>query len=409
MTIIAQDGVNRITPESVSGEMHPTIAGSSKKLAAISLFSGAGGMDVGFRNAGFETVLANDIDPLACESFRMNHGDVIVEGDVRALFPLASRLQGIDLIFGGPPCQGFSVAGKMDPFDGRNQLIENFLQLVGLIRPRAFVCENVKALAALTRWRAVRNRLLSESSRLGYESALLVLDASHFGVPQARERMFLIGFRRDTLRAADRIHAALKILLADLEVRPPTIQDVIRSLGRAGDDTNSRICRAKITFAKAPILRRSPYAGMLFNGAGRPLAARGLSSTLPASMGGNKTPIVDEAEIFDGAESFVESYHAYLMQGGKPRDGDAPKNLRRLTMDECLAIQTFPSNYRFAGSQSAIFRQIGNAVPCKLGEVVAKTVNLILNSDIPDFILAMLDSARVDRQQFLLGKPSQYA
>jgi DNA (cytosine-5)-methyltransferase 1 len=92
-------------------------------------------------------------------------------------------------------------------------------------------------------------------------------------------------------------------------------------------------------------------------------------------MGGNKTPIIDEEHCYFGQDSWVEWYHSYLMQGGKPLSlNTAPKRLRRLTIDEALRIQTFPHDYQFVGSQSSIYRQIGNAVPCDLANVVAKVV-----------------------------------
>ena len=120
---------------------------------------------------------------------------------------------------------------------------------------------------------------------------------------------------------------------------------------------------------------------MMFNGAGRPLPPKKWATTLPASMGGNKTPIVDEAEIFDGQESYVEAYHQHLMVGGAPRLGDAPKRLRRLTIDECMAIQTFPASYKLAGSRSSQYRQLGNAVPPILAEAVAKVLANFLSGE----------------------------
>lgn len=367
-------------------------------------------MDVGFHFAGFETILANDHDPIACQSFRVNHGDVIIGGDVKAILPLTSHLKDIDLVFGGPPCQGFSVAGKMDPDDHRNELIASFFQIVGKIKPRAFVCENVKALAVLTRWKEVKEALMKEAKDLGYEIALLLLNSSDYGVPQARERMFLIGFRRDEFGEQKYLEAVLRTLLNDTKHSPPTIRDVITSLGKAGSKSNNRICNAKITYAKVPVLRRSPYAGMLFNGAGRPLPAEGFSSTLPASMGGNKTPIVDEDEIFKKSPSFIEIYHSHLMVDGKPRTGAVPRNLRRLTLDECLAIQTFPKGYKLAGSQSAAFRQIGNAVPCKLAEAVALVVAYILENKISKPLLEKsLANMELDPQRKMFQCQSEYA
>ena len=350
------------------------------RLTAVSLFSGAGGMDVGVHESGFEIVLANDIDPDACATYRLNHGEVIVEGSITSLMSTFDHLADVDLVFGGPPCQGFSVAGKMDPSDPRSSMMQSFFDVIDTVSPRAFICENVKALAVLSKWEPVRRELMERANR-NYHATLIVVNASDFGVPQNRERMFIVGVRKDVIGGsrsafADLVAEAIFSRRSEAE----TVGDLVRRLGRAGSATNSRVCNAKISFAKAPVMRKSPYAGMLFNGAGRPLAARGVASTLPASMGGNKTPIVDEAEIFAGEPSFVEQYHARLSKGGKPLLREAPKRLRRLTVDECLAIQTFPTDYKMHGSRSAMYRQIGNAVPCRLAAVVATTVREILET-----------------------------
>jgi DNA (cytosine-5)-methyltransferase 1 len=129
---------------------------------------------------------------------------------------------------------------------------------------------------------------------------------------------------------------------------------------------------------------------MLFNGAGRPIPVEGASPTLPASMGGNKTPIVDEGQIFGGQESFIEEYHKGLIDGGTPNSGTAPARLRRLTIRECAAIQTFPLDYVFRGAKSSIYKQIGNAVPCHLAEVVARSLSAVLDECIvpPEMIAA---------------------
>ncbi|SOE17162.1 DNA (cytosine-5)-methyltransferase 1 [Hoeflea halophila] len=344
-------------------------------FSAVSLFSGAGGMDVGFARAGFNILLANDIDADACATYRLNHPGEIARGN---LLDLDTRKRTgetpIDLVFGGPPCQGFSVAGKMDPDDVRSQLIHSFMDVVDVLKPRAFVCENVKALAVLTKWGGVREALLARA-RESYRVAIVVLNATEFGVPQIRERMFLVGLRKNEfLGSDDNLRSFIEAELLAQKSTPKTIAEVVRSLGPAGSKSNSRTCAAKITFARSPIMRKSPYAGMLFNGAGRPLPSNKWATTLPASMGGNKTPIVDEAEIFDGQPSYVEEYHRHLMAGGKPRTGNAPARLRRLTVDECIAIQTFPEQYSLAGSRSAQYRQLGNAVPPNLAEAVARVV-----------------------------------
>lgn len=342
------------------------------RYKAVSLFSGAGGMDVGFKNAGILPVVANEIDADACESYRKNHAGEMLQGDIRLYFGELGRWKGVDFLFGGPPCQGFSVAGKMNPKDDRNSLIGVFADAVNQVEPKAFVCENVKALAVLSKWSGVRASLLSEFAK-SYLVNMVVLNSKKFGVPQSRERVFFVGIHRDVCKANRQ--TAEVVLHKKLEKRmkqAPVLSEVVRTLGAAGSATNSRCCNAKITFARSPVLRRSPYAGMLFNGAGRPLPAFGYASTLPASMGGNKTPIIDDAVFFDSKDSFVEMYHAHLLNGGKPYVGTAPEQLRRMTVDECLAVQSFPKGYFLSGKQSSMYRQIGNAVPCALAEAVAR-------------------------------------
>lgn len=350
----------------------------SKSLTAISLFSGAGGMDVGFINAGIRPIFANELDAVACSTYVANHGTVMEQGNILDHLGTLRRFRGVDVVFGGPPCQGFSIAGKMDPNDERSTLIRTFFDVVDLVEPLAFVCENVKALATLSRWSGVRDELMLRASKK-YNAALIVLNSSEFGVPQNRERMFLIGLRKGYgLKSNDSLKHLLMSQLDKQRKSACTVRDVVRALGPAGSATNSRVCNAKITYAINPVLRKSPYAGMLFNGAGRPLNPEGSSSTLPASMGGNKTPIVDEKSIFEGSVSYIEEYHSHLMKGLKPLEGEAPEQLRRLTVDECLAIQTFPADYIMMGSQSAAYRQIGNAVPCLMAEAVATSVRDIM-------------------------------
>lgn len=341
----------------------------------VSLFTGAGGMDIGFNQAGFTTVWANDINPDACATFAKNHSPTTVKcGELRSYLTELDNLEQPDVLIGGPPCQGFSVAGYMDMKDPRSELVFTYMDVLRRLSPKAFVLENVKALAALAKFRPIRERLLREARAAGYDVELLVVRASDFGVPQARERMLIVGFK----------DAKAKNFLSFLEKQreaAPSLRDAISHLGRAGTPGNPRVCKAKVTFAANPILRASPYAGMLFNGQGRPLDLDGYSSTLPASMGGNRTPIIDEEQLYAGATPWVRDYHARLVKGAAAKkESIVPSRLRRLTIDEAAAIQTFPSDYEFLGKTSSVYAQIGNAVPCELARRVAVAVSKTLSA-----------------------------
>ena len=339
-------------------------------MKAISLFTGAGGMDVGFQQAGYEIVWANELMPHAAATYALNHADGVMHcGDLNKFINYLPKDKDIFCVFGGPPCQGFSVAGKMDLDDERSKLVFAFMDVVTRVNPKAFVMENVKALAVLSKFSHIREELAHRAMKLGYNADFHVLNSKDFGVPQARERVFFIGIHRDCGVSFD------PGLLDRHRKLAPTLRTLFADIGPVGTDSNPMTCKAKITLAERPVMRKSPYAGMIFNGMGRPLRIDGVSYTLPASMGGNKTPIVDEAHLFEGGPSWVESYHARLMDGESPLGiNDASPKLRRLTLREAAAIQSFPDNYKFSGPTSSIYAQIGNAVPCQLARAVATSV-----------------------------------
>lgn len=345
-----------------------------KEITAVSLFTGAGGMDIGFERAGVKTVFANELMKEAAETYNANHpGNVMVNDDINNVIDLLEEFRGVDFVFGGPPCQGFSVAGKMDPDDERSKLIFTFLDVIEKVRPKAFVMENVKALGILEKWEPIRKKYMDRARCLGYDCIPIILNATEYGVSQKRERVFFIGIKR----AGDPFFEYhMRDLIEQQKQKAPVIKELLKSLGRAGTEMNPDTCTAKITFATRPIMRKSPYAGMYFNGQGRPIDIDGYANTLPASMGGNKTPFIDEEYLYGDAESdWVVEYHKGLMDGTiVPEFKDAPERLRRITIKEAARIQSFPDDYVFCGNKGKIYTQIGNAVPCKLAEVVAKAV-----------------------------------
>lgn len=339
------------------------------QLSAISLFTGAGGMDIGALNAGFNVALASELDKHACNTYRTNHPETLmIEGDMDVHMDEITAIKGVDLVIGGPPCQGFSVAGKMDASDPRSKLVFSFCEVVEKVKPKSFVMENVKSLGSLSKFQEVREEIFRRMEKAGYQVTMNILNAKDFGVPQSRERVFFIGIRKP--------YQPISIEhLSRYKKEAITLRSAISHLGPAGSETNKNVTKAKITLAGKPILRKSPYAGMLFNGQGRPLNPDAWSSTLPASMGGNRTPIIDEAHLYNNEPSWVEQHHQKIMSGETSSEyKEAPSRLRRLTIDEAAILQTFPKNYIFQGPQTRVFSQIGNAVPCLLAEAVIRTV-----------------------------------
>lgn len=135
-------------------------------------------MDVGFENAGVRVLVANEFAKDAAETYVRNHdrSQMIID-DIHNVLGGFNAYTNADFVFGGPPCQGFSVAGKMDPNDERSSLIFTFLDVVRLVQPRAFVMENVKALGILEKWQNVRNEFISRAVELGYSCIPFILDA----------------------------------------------------------------------------------------------------------------------------------------------------------------------------------------------------------------------------------------
>lgn len=152
----------------------------------------------------------------------------MIVDDINNIFPVLEEYKGVDIVFGGPPCQGFSVIGKMDPEDVRSQLIWSFLKAVEIIQPKLFVMENVKALAAITKWKDVREEFISKAKGLGYGCIPLIVNAAEYGTPQKRERVFFIGIKNE-----EEFGDKFLDLLQKQKSKAPTIRELFKDLGPA--------------------------------------------------------------------------------------------------------------------------------------------------------------------------------
>jgi DNA (cytosine-5)-methyltransferase 1 len=327
-------------------------------MKAIDLFCGAGGLSLGLKRAGWDVVASVEYDFYASATHRNNFPECEhFECDIQTM-DWRSYNGKIDLVAGGPPCQPFSVSGKQQGQSDTRDMVPEFLRAVAEIGPRAFVMENVKGLT-LEKFKPYLLETIGKFEGLGYLVSYMVLNSADYGVPQQRERVFVVGLKDHRFSFPEKTHGRF--------LRPwMTVADAISNAPQ--DEPNT----AKIVYCKNPVLRKSPYAGLLLNGKGRPLNLNAPSLTIPASAGGNRTHLIDR----DGV---LLRYHAELMRGGSPRVGEVP-GCRRLTVRESARIQSFPDDFLFLGPKSKQYSQIGNAVPPLLAEVVTKRIKETLTT-----------------------------
>lgn len=330
---------------------------TSVSVPALDLFAGAGGLSIGMHAAGIEPLAAIEVVADAARTYATFHNVEVTQRDLASLEADEIRaFRGlVRVVVGGPPCQPWSTGGgRRGHADSRDGFPE-FLRALRLIRPEAFVCENVAGLSSSAARRHFDELLRVLRVDLHYDVQHRVLDAADFGVPQHRRRMFIVGTREaGTFDWPTPSHGP------NAESRWRRAGDVL-SAEPVGEPNPSIV-----TFAKRPQLRPSPYDGLLFNGGGRPIDLTTPSRTILASAGGNKTPFYDTLAVVPG-------YHQHLREGGAARHGRVP-GARRLTVAECAALQSFPAGMTFSGTRSSQYTQIGNAVPPGLAEAVGRSL-----------------------------------
>lgn len=327
-------------------------------IRGVDLFAGAGGLTLGLKAADIETVCAVEYDRSAAETFADHTPKAeIIDQDISAPGILASlaRYAGtVDLVYGGPPCQPFSSGGLREAGADSRDMIPYFVKAVRLIRPRAVLMENVPGLIAAERARYF-HALVGELEAEGYHVTARVLNASDFGVPQKRRRLFVVGLRGGAeFGFPPETHGLTR-------AHPFVTVDDVLPRHQIGEPNPS-----VVVYARNPDPRPSPYDGHLFNGGGRPIDRTAPSHTILASAGGNKTHFFDDLGL-------VPEYHRHILAGGEPRTGILP-GARRLTVLESQILQTFAPDVRFAGSRSAQYTQVGNAVPPLLAQVLGRAL-----------------------------------
>lgn len=320
-------------------------------MRLVSLFSGAGGMDLGFKKADFSIIWANEYDGSIWETFNRNHSTFLDTRDIRNI--KSSEIPDCDGIIGGPPCQSWSEAGALRGInDERGKLFYEFIRIIRNKQPKFFVAENVSGMLADIHKIAVEN-LIKKFNESGYNIFIKLLNAVDHGVPQDRKRVFYIGFRKDI---------KINFEFPGANVNKLVLKDAIWDLK---DSAIPALAKNKTNGSKCNIKNHEYMVGSfstIYMSRNRVRSWNEPSFTIQA--GGRHAPIHPQAPKM----LFVNKNKRIFVPGTEYL-------YRRLSVRECARIQTFPDNFEFYYNDvSDGYKMIGNAVPVELAYHVAKAV-----------------------------------
>lgn len=344
---------------------------SKKSFTFIDLFSGCGGLSCGLEMAGHRCLLGVDVSKEAIASFAANHHESAVYlGDIKKLNEkkLKDLLRGqkVDMVVGGPPCQGFSTVGRGEVEDERNLLFKEFVRIVKLTQPKVILFENVTGLVAKKN-QAIMKQIFTYFEKLGYNMDARVLSAEEFGVPEKRRRTIIMGVRGGECLFPEVTHG----VRASKKVK--TVAEALKNL----KSKNGRIFNHDVELAQ--IKNKEDRERLKFIPAGKGIRyEEDEKNYLPKklrygidwkSLRENRfrQTRLQRLPLSEPSPTILTARTSYYH----------PVENRYLTPREAAACQSFPNDFVFHGSQTAIFRQIGNAVPPLLAEALGQIIKKI--------------------------------
>jgi DNA (cytosine-5)-methyltransferase 1 len=315
----------------------------TKKNTLISLFSGAGGLDLGFHNAGFKTVWANEYDKTIAPSFQKHFPKTAFDGRSILNIPNEDIPENVAGVIGGPPCQSWSEAGARRGInDARGQLFHEYIRVIRRAKPLFFVAENVHGLIHSRNIKSFEN-IIELFDQEGYDVSWKLLKASDYGVPQDRERVFIVGYHKDLGK---------KFVFPEPDKTKKTLKDAIYDL-------------SKLKIGSNKIKNHHNTTG----------------SFSPMYMSRNRVRSWDEPSFTILATERHIPIHPQapkMITLGRDLKGFVPgeeHKYRRLTVRECARIQTFPDDYEFIYAHPRNgYKMIGNAVPVEMANRIAKVI-----------------------------------
>lgn len=307
----------------------------------VSLFAGIGGIDLGFEYAGFDCIWANDFDKHACMTYRANVGPQIVEGDIRLV---KDQIPSHDVLVGGFPCQPFSTLGKLQGFEDEQERGTLFFEILDIVKKhdtKIIVLENVKNLVTHDKG-ATFARIKSELEAAGYSFNSHVLNSQDFGVPQRRNRVFIVCFNKKYFKDVPFEYPLTEPLTV-------TTQDILDS-----DVPEKYFLTEKISHT----ILGSGTKGYIV----KPTIDLPISKTLTATM--HKMHRASQDNYVTDEVNFSRNV----------TDKEKRINIRKLTPDECRKLQGFPSDWKQVVCDGAAYKQFGNAVTVNVAYKVAVQV-----------------------------------
>lgn len=351
----------------------------NKKLKVVDLFSGCGGLSFGFEQAGFDVVLGIDNWEDSLKTFAINHpnsktflanlGDISVEHICKENNISKGS---VDVVVGGPPCQGFSIAGKRDHNDPRNSLYKAFVDFVRYLKPKAFILENVPNLVSMSKGE-IKDKIIRDFSNLGYNINYQILKASDYGVPQNRRRVFFVGTINNKKfefpnpifqKESDKITASEAI--GDLPEN--TLKEGFRYARSAKSEYQKLMRRNSLGiynhFATDHTEKTKEVIALVPDG--------GNYKNLPGYLQGTRKVNIAWTRLNSKKPSFtIDTGHRHHFHYSYNR---IP------TVRECARIQSFPDTFKFLGTRTSQYKQVGNAVPPLLAYALGKELLKFFNN-----------------------------
>lgn len=341
-------------------------------LNVMDLFSGAGGLSCGFQMAGHKIILGVDCDKDSCKTFSENHPDSIcLEDDIREISETKIRdiigKKRIDVVIGGPPCQGFSISGKRISSDPRNKLFLQFFRIMDMVKPKAILIENVPGLKGLYDGRIFR-KIINELEKRKYKTFHKVLSADDFGVPQSRKRIFIVGLKHGYFE------------FPEPHEKKITLWESVSDLPLMKDELENTSYLTKPQNQYQTLMRKNSSILLNHVGTKHTEKTKKIIHMVPEGKNYKSLP-----------KSLQHTRKVHIawtrLDGGKPsltidtghRHHFHPKADRVPTVRESARIQSFPDDFVFFGNKSSQYRQVGNAVPPLLAYHLGKSLVEVLN------------------------------